>query len=55
MKTVVVGQTKYEIRNKDDVISLAHELIRKGYSVSQIAKILDVTERTVRKYLSDCW
>jgi len=55
MKTVQIGQTRYMIRNKEDAVYVTHELIKKGYTVEEIAKALDVTERTVRKYLSDCW
>ncbi|MCG2868284.1 MAG: helix-turn-helix domain-containing protein [Candidatus Nanopusillus sp.] len=55
MKVVQIGQTKYEIRSKDDLVSISHELARKGYSIAEIARILGVTERTVKKYMSDCW
>jgi len=55
MKTINVNGTKYYIQTKDDLISLVHQLVKQGYSVQQIAKLLDVTERTVRKYLNDCW
>ena len=55
MKTIVVGNTKYYIQTKDDLISLTHELAKKGYNEEEIARILDVSVRTVRKYLSDCW
>jgi len=55
MKVVEVQGTKYYIYNKDDAVSLAHQLTKSGYTVQQIASILGVTEKTVRKYLSDCW
>ncbi len=55
MKTIKVGQTKYYIESSDDMISLAHQLIRQGYTVSEIANVLGVSEKTVRKYLQDCW
>ena len=55
MKVVEVQGTKYYIYNKDDAVSLAHQLAKSGYDVSEIAKILGVTEKTVRRYLSDCW
>jgi transposase-like protein len=55
MKVVNVNGERYEIRSKDDMISLAHQLVKSGYSIAQIAEILGVTERTVKRYLSDCW
>ena len=55
MKVVVVGNSKYYIYGKDDMISLSHQLARQGYSVQQIAELLGMSERTVKHYLSDCW
>ena len=55
MKVVNVNGTRYYVQNKDDLISLSHELARKGYSVSQIAQILGVSERQVKKFMSECW
>jgi len=55
MKTIVVGNTKYYVRGKEDAISVAHEMTKAGYSISEIARALGVRESTVRKYLSDCW
>jgi len=55
MKVVQVGNSRYYVQSRDDMVSLAHQLSREGYSISEIAKILGVTERTVRKYLADCW
>jgi len=55
MKVIQVGNSRYYIQNKDDMISLSHELARQGYSTTEIADILGVTERTVRKYLQECW
>jgi len=55
MKVVQVGNSRYYIQSKDDAISLTHELAKKGYNEEEIARILDVSVRTVRKYLSDCW
>ncbi|AZI75944.1 helix-turn-helix domain [Sulfolobales Beppu rod-shaped virus 1] len=54
-KIVQIGQTRYYIESEDDEISLTHELARKGYSVKQIASILGVSEKKVRKYISECW
>ncbi len=55
MKVVSVNGVKYYIQSKDDAISLTHQLARMGYSIAEIAQILGVSERTVRKYLNDCW
>ncbi|ARQ96415.1 terminase small subunit [Sulfolobus islandicus rod-shaped virus 8] len=55
MKVVQVQNTRYFIQDKDDLISVTHELARQGYSISQIAQVLGISERQVRKYLEDCW
>jgi Fic family protein len=55
MKVIQVGNSRYYIQSKDDMISLAHQLSREGYDAAEIARILGVKESTVRKYLSDCW
>ena len=55
MKIVVVGQTKYYIQSRDDMISLAHQLAREGKSIAEIAQILGISVKTVKRYLSDCW
>jgi len=55
MKTIKVGTTTYYVQSRDDMISIAHELAKSGYSIEEIAKILGVRESTVKKYLSDCW
>ena len=55
MKTINVNGTKYTIQDKDDLINLTHQLVRQGYNISQIADLLGVTEKTVRRYLQDCW
>ena len=55
MKIININGERYYIQSKDDLISLSHELVKSGYDISEIARILGVTERTVRKYLNDCW
>jgi len=55
MKVINVNGTKYYVNGKDDLISIAHELARKGYSLSQIAQALGISERTARKYMAECW
>jgi len=55
MKVVQVQNIRYFIQDKDDLISVTHELARKGFSIAQIAKALSVSERQVRKYLEDCF
>ncbi len=55
MKVVSVNGSRYYIQSKDDMISIAHELAKQGYDISGIAKLLEISERTVRKYLQDCW
>jgi len=55
MKIVEVNGERYYIQSRDDMVSIAHELAKKGYNEEEIARILDVSVRTVRRYLSDCW
>jgi len=55
MKEVKVGSTTYYIQDEDDLISVTHQLAKQGYSISQIAQVLGISERQVRKYLKDCW
>jgi len=55
MKVVQVQNTRYFIQDKDDEINLVHKLARQGYSISQISQILGVSERIVKRYMSECW
>jgi len=55
MKIISVEGSRYYIQSRDDMISLTHELARKGYKAEQIANLLDISVRTVRQYLSECW
>jgi len=55
MKVVEINGTRYFIQDKDGLISVTHELARKGFSIAQIAKALSISERQVRKYLEDCF
>ncbi len=55
MKVVNVNGSRYYIQNKDDVIYVIHELIKMGYTITQIANLLGINERTVKRYLSECW
>jgi len=55
MKVVQVRNTRYFIQDEDDLISLVHQLIKENYSISEIAQILNISERKVRRYLNDCW
>ena len=55
MRIVQLGYEKYYIQSKDDLIYLVHKLAYKGFSVSEIAIVLGLSEKTVKKYLEDCW
>jgi DNA-binding NarL/FixJ family response regulator len=55
MKIVQVGNSRYYISSRDDEVSLAHQLIKQGYSIQQIAKFLNISERQVKRILQDCW
>ncbi|CAC87276.1 hypothetical protein [Sulfolobus islandicus rod-shaped virus 2] len=53
-KVVQVGQTRYFVESEDDLISVTHELARKGFTVEKIASLLGVSVRKVRRYLESC-
>jgi len=55
MKVVQVGNSRYYVQDEDDLVSITHELTQKGYSISQIASLLNISERKVKKMLEDCW
>jgi len=55
MKTISVKGITYYLETEDELIDLAHQLAREGYTVQQIAQFLSVTERKVKKMLEDCW
>jgi len=55
MRIVQVGNSRYYIQDEDDLVSLVHQLVSEGYSLSQIANFLNVSERKVRNMLNDCW
>ena len=55
MKVVSVNGSRYYISSRDDEISIAHELARKGFNIAQISQILGVSERVVKRYMSECW
>ena len=54
-KEIRINGTTYYIQSKDDAISLAHMLAKKGYSMAEIAVLLGVNVKTVKQYMSDCW
>jgi DNA-binding CsgD family transcriptional regulator len=43
------------IQDQEDEISLVHELVKKGYGITEIANILGISERKVRNMINDCW
>jgi len=55
MRVVQVEGVKYYVQDEVDLISIAHELARKGYTVQQIANFLNISERKVKKMMEDCW
>ena len=55
MRVVQVEGVKYYVQDEVDLISIAHELARKGYTISQIANFLNISERKVKKMMEDCW
>ena len=55
MKVVQVQNVRYYIQDEDDLITVSHELARKGYTIRQIAQFLGISERKVKKILEDCW
>ena len=55
MKSIRINGVTYQVDGEDDLVSLSHQLARKGYSVQQIAQFLGLTEKKVKKFMEDCW
>ena len=55
MKQVNVKGIIYPVESEDDLITLTHQLAREGYSTREIAQILGLTEKKVKRYMEDCW
>jgi DNA-binding transcriptional MerR regulator len=55
MKVVQVGNSRYYVQDEEDLISLVHQLAKEGYSIFQIAEILGISSRKVKRYMEDCW
>ena len=55
MRTISIRGVRYMVESEDDMISIAHELAREGYSISQIAQFLGLSEKKVKKFMEDCW
>jgi len=55
MKTINVNGVRYYIESEDELIDLAHQLAREGYTISQISNFLNISERKVKKMMEDCW
>ena len=54
-KEVEVKGKTYVIQNKEDYVKLVHELAIQGYTLSQIAKLLNISEKKVLSYMQECW
>lgn len=54
VKEIEVDGIRYFVYDTADLVSIAHELARKGYPISEIANALGVSERKVRRYLESC-
>jgi len=54
-KEVEVKGKTYVIQNKEDYVKLVHELAVQGYTLSQIAKLLGISEKKVLSYMQECW
>jgi len=56
MKRVVkIGESKYYVRDEEDLIFLVHLLASLDYSEEEIARKLGISRKRVRIYLEDCW
>jgi hypothetical protein len=54
-KTIRIGNVRYIVENKDDIIFLVHMLAKMQYTPSEIAYILGISRDEVIEYLEDCW
>ncbi len=55
MKEINVRGVRYQIETEDELVSITHELAREGYSVNEIADMLQISSKKVKKYMEDCW
>jgi len=54
-KEVEIKGKTYVIQDKEDYVKLVHELAIQGYTLSQIAKLLGISEKKVLSYMQECW
>jgi len=54
-KLVRIGNTRYVVQSKDDLVFLIHMLAKMEYTVSEISYILGISKEEVIEYLQDCW
>ena len=54
-KIVEIKGERYYVHDKDDLIFLAHLLVREGYTATEIAYILGISRKKVLEYLQDCF
>ena len=54
-KEVEIKGKTYVIQNKEDYVKLVHELAVQGYTLSEIAKLLGISEKKVLSYMQECW
>jgi len=55
MKSIRINGITYQVDGEDDLVSLSHQLARQGYSTSEIAQFLGLSEKKVKKFMEDCW
>ena len=52
-KVIQVGNTRYWINSVDDAVSMIRDLLKQGYSISQISNLTGINERWIRRYLNN--
>ena len=55
MKSIRINGITYQVDCEDDLVSLSHQLAREGYTITQIAQFLGLSEKKVKKFMEDCW
>ncbi|MFP3492020.1 MAG: helix-turn-helix domain-containing protein [Vulcanisaeta sp.] len=52
-KVIQVGNTKYYINTPDDARSMIMDLMRQGYTISEISELTGISERWIRRYINN--
>ena len=52
-KVITVNGTRYYINGPDDMSSMIHDLLKKGYSLDKISQLTGIEKRWIKRYLNN--